>query len=100
MVNVLTLAVALEGPPQLRQQLTVAFDQWRLLCPPRLNISVIVRGTRQRLSLPIKRLCRAAFAEWALGKAFAECWRALCRVLGRLAKSHNPVVSCTPNKII
>jgi len=38
------------------------------------------------------KLCRAAFAEWALGKAFVECRLWLCRVLGRSAKARHPIV--------
>jgi len=38
------------------------------------------------------RLCRAVFAERALGKGFAESVVALCRALGLSAKYQNPVV--------
>jgi len=41
------------------------------------------------------RLCRAVFAEWALGKGFAERLRALCRALRLSAKYQNPVVPVT-----
>ena len=44
------------------------------------------------VALGKKSLCRAAFTEQALGKAFAECERGLCRVPEHSAKSHNPVV--------
>ena len=62
-----------------------------------LSTKALLRACHVELgkdSLCRLRLCRAVFAERALGKDFAESLVALCRALGLSAKYQNRVVIC------
>jgi len=86
--------VALGKGPSTNAPLTTAVSLCRVLTW--LSAKPLPRACHVALgkdSLCRLRLCRAVFAERALGKGFAESIVALCRALGLSAKYQNPVVS-------